>query len=208
MDERDRMRSSMPAIQTEPMTVRADHVRGCKQGRWTYESYAAIPDDGKRYEVVQGVLYVTPAPNLSHQAAVIRFATHLFLEIEQAGLGRVFPAPCDVELAPHTVVQPDIVVVLNASAAILTPSRIIGVPDLVVEIASPGTAGYDRRTKQDAYARAGVPEYWIADPAARTIEVLRLEGKAYTSAGVFAGESTLPAGVLPALPVQAGQLFS
>jgi len=195
-------------IQTEPMTARADQVSGCKQGHWTYESYAAIPDDGKRYEVVKGVLYVTPAPNLAHQAAAGLFTAHLVAHIQFKGLGRVFPAPCDVELAPRTVVQPDIVVVLNANASVMTPSRIVGAPDLVVEIASPGTAGYDRRTKQDAYARARVPEYWIADPAARTIEALWLEGDHYVSAGVFAGDSTLPAGVLPALPVPVSEFFA
>jgi Uma2 family endonuclease len=198
----------MSKLLAEPMTMRADGVSGCMQGQWTYDAYAAIPEDGRRYEVIDGVLYVTPAPNLGHQASVARFIVHLFALIEQAGLGRVFPAPCDVELSRRVVVEPDVVVVLNANAGILTPSRIIGAPDLVVEIASPGTAGYDRRTKQDAYARAGVREYWIADPAARTIEVLRLEGDAYASAGVYAGESSLPAGVLPELPLQVQQFFA
>src|SRR5438552_4960261 len=165
----------MTVTQTLPMTVRADHVSGCKQGRWTYAKYAAIPDDGNRYEVVDGVLYMTPAPNLGHQGSVAHFTTQLVMHVEFTGIGRVFPAPCDVELGPRIVVQPDVVVVLNANASIMTPSRIIGAPDLVIEIASPGTASYDRRTKQDAYAQAGVPEYWIADPNARTIEVLHLE---------------------------------
>jgi Uma2 family endonuclease len=152
----------MTITQTLPMVVRADDMPGCKQGHWSYAGYAAIPNDGRRYEVVDGVLYMTPAPNLGHQGSNIRFATYLLTHVEFAGLGRVFAAPCDVELAPRTIVQPDIVVILNANAKIMTPSRVIGTPGLVVEIASPGTTGYDRRTKQNAYARAGVPEYWIA----------------------------------------------
>jgi len=90
----------------------------------------------------------------------------------------------------------------------ISPSRIVATPDLVIEIASPGTARYDRRTKQDAYARAGVPEYWIADQNARTIEVLKLEAGAYKSAVVFSGESTLPSSVLPDLPVRVEQFFA
>lgn len=194
--------------ETLPMTVRADHLPGAKQGHWTYDTYAAIPDDGKRYEVVDGVLYMTPAPNIGHQEAVALFTIHLGTHVQLGGLGRVFPAPCDVELAPRCTVQPDIVVVLNANLSIITPSRIIGAPDLVIEVASPGTAGYDRRTKQDAYARAGVREYWIADPYARTIEVLQLEGGAYVSAGVFGGEATLPSRVLPELLVRVEQFFA
>jgi len=198
----------MTAIQTEPMVVRADRVPGAKQGHWTYAKYAAIPDDGKRYEVVDGVLYMTPSPNRSHQGTALLFSIHLGTHVQFAGLGRVLPAPFDVELAPGVTMQPDVIVVLNANLSIITQSHIVGAPDLVVEIASPGTAGYDRRTKQDAYARAGVAEYWIADPAARTIEVLRLESGAYVPTGVFARESNLPAGVLPELPVQVSQFFA
>jgi Uma2 family endonuclease len=100
------------------------------------------------------------------------------------------------------------VVILNANLGIITLTRIIGVPDLVVEVASPGTATYDRRTKLDAYARAGVPEYWLADPHARTIEVLRLEGATYAHVGVFEGAATLPSAVLPDLPVRVEQFFA
>lgn len=105
------------------------------------------------------------------------------------------------------VVQPDVLVVLNANLGIITEKRIIGVPDLVIEIASPGTVGYDRRAKQDAYARAGVPEYWLADALARTVELPRLEGQGYRSVGVFTGASTLPSLVIPDLPVRIEQFF-
>ncbi len=195
---------------TVPMTVRADHVPGPRQGCWTYEDYAAIPDDGHRYEVVDGVLYLMPGPNIAHQRAVGSFFYHLKTHVELAGRGQVFVSPLDVELplTPTVTVQPDVVVVLNAKLDIIIESRIRGVPDLVIEVASPGTAGYDRRTKQDAYARAGVPEYWIADPYARTVEVLRLEDGAYRSLGVFRGEATLPSGVVPDLPVRVAQFFA
>ena len=193
---------------TLPMVVAADDAHGARQGCWTYDAYAAMPDDGRRYEIVEGVLYMTPAPGIEHQASALRFGSNLYVNVELAGLGRVFPAPCDVELSPGTVVQPDVIVILKANLGIITPTRIVGAPDLVIEIASPGTVGYDRRVKQDAYARAGVREYWLADPYARTIEVLMLENGAYRSVGVFTGAVTLPSRVLPDLPVLVEQFFA
>jgi len=85
----------------------------------------------------------------------------------------------------NVVVQPDVVVVLNASLGKITATRIIGAPELVVEVASLGTSGYDRREKQDAYARAGVLEYWIANTEARTVEVLVLDAGIYHSLMLF-----------------------
>ncbi len=191
-----------------PTTAPAAGVRGSVQGRWTYSEYAAIPNDGKRYEIVEGVLYMTPAPNLSHQHVVGVIFWYLRLHVEVPGLGSVFVAPVDVELALHTVVQPDVLVVLNHHRQILTVSRIVGTPDLVVEVSSPSTATYDRRTKMDAYARAGAREYWIADPAAESIELFYLEGAAYKSAGIIQGETLLPSRVLADFPVRTEQFFA
>jgi Uma2 family endonuclease len=183
-------------------------VAGPAQGQWTYADYAALPEDGKRYEIIQGVLYMSPSPNTKHQRSIIRFAYYLFVHIEQAGLGEVLPAPYDVELSPGNVVQPDILVVLKENEERIKPSKLVGAPDLVVEIASPGTASYDRREKQDAYASAGVPEYWIADPAAKTIEVLVLEQGAYKQKGVFEDENLLQSQIIPELPVKVAQFFA
>ena len=185
----------------------AADVPGPPQGQWTYPAYAAIPDD-ERYEVVDGMLYMTPAPGTGHQSITNLIATYLTIHIQFAQKGRVFSAPCDVELSPTVVVQPDVTVVLAANAGIITPSRIIGTPDLVIEIASPSTAGYDRREKQDAYAHAGVREYWIADPAAGTVELLILNGDVYRSQGAFRGKALLPSQAVPEFPVQVEQFFA
>ena len=198
----------LPSSDTLPVVVPADHLPGPQQGRWTYVAYAGLPRDEKHYEVVDGVLYMAPAPTIAYQDASGWFFFYLTTYVRMAGAGRVFVAPVDVELAPNVVIQPDVIVVLNANLGIITPSHIIGAPDLIVEIASPSTAGYDRRTKQDAYARAGVPEYWIADADARTVEVLVLERGAYRSAGVFRGQATLPSQVIAGLPVQVEQFFA
>lgn len=196
-----------PTLDVLPTVTPANDAPGPPQGHWTYADYAALPDDGQRYELIDGVLYMTPAPNTGHQGASARFVAYFMNHIEFAGLGRVFASPIDVELAPGTVLQPDVIVILNANLAIITPSRIIGPPDLVVEIASPSTAGYDRREKQDAYARAGVPEYWVVDPSAQTIEVLFLAQGSYHAQGVFHGQATLPSQVVPQLPVPVARFF-
>ena len=199
------MTTSAP-LDVLPVVTVAVPIVGPPQGRWTYADYAALPDDGNRYEIIAGVLYTTPAPGAGHQSVSARLVTFLVTHVEFAGLGRVFAAPVDVELAPDTVVQPDIVVILSANLDRITPSRIIGAPDLVVEILFPGTAGYDRREKQDAYARAGVGEYWIVDPGAQTVELLTLDQGGYRSHGVFRGQARLPSSVVT-LPVPIERFF-
>src|SRR5258708_7540168 len=97
-----------------PMVTAADHVKGPGQGNWTYEDYTAIPDDGKRYEVVDGVLFTMPAPNMWHQEIVGEIFAHLRNHVKLTGLGKVYMAPFDVELHPKTTVQPDVLVILNA----------------------------------------------------------------------------------------------
>lgn len=201
------MTNLIDATDTVPMVVAADNVPGVPQGQWTYDAYAAIPDDGHRYEVINGVLYIMPAPTLGHQSANNLIAYYLTTYVQIAGLGRVFTAPVDVELATDYTVQPDVVVVLNANKDILTDQKIVGAPDLVVEISSPGTVGYDRNEKQAAYLRAGVREYWLADPATKTVEVLVLAEGKYRSLGVFQNKALLPSQVVPNLPVQVQQFF-
>jgi Uma2 family endonuclease len=172
---------------------------GPGQGNWTYDLYASLPEDGKRYEVVDGVLYMSPSPGDFHQKICLLVAHYLLTHVMLAGLGQVRPAPFDVELATNTIVQPDIIVVLAARLDRITPSRIKGAPDLVIEVLSPATEKYDRTEKREAYERAGVTEYWLADPLARTVEILILQEGAYHSAGIFRGRDTLPSQVVPTI---------
>ena len=191
----------MTTTSEQPTVVTpADWVSGPRQGEWTYDAYAALPDDGQRYEIIDGVLfYMAPAPTPQHQRVGFRIAKRLSKYIEETDQGEVFIAPLDVELAPKIVVQPDVFILLKANSAKIMAKRIQGVPDLVVEVSSPGTVGHDRSAKQKAYERAGVHEYWFVDPLAHTIEILVLKEKTYTSLGVFSGELTLPSLVVPAL---------
>ena len=178
-----------------------------EQGHWTYRDYATLLDDKHKYEIIDGVLYMAPSPDEWHQTTVGRLFRFLAAHVEDKEIGRVYMAPFDVELAPDAVVQPDVLVILNEHRERITMSRIVGAPDLVIEVSSPGTVSYDRREKQDAYARAGVPEYWIVDPATHTIDVLVLEDTAFRLLGVFEGPAKLPSQVLPELQESVARFF-
>ena len=149
-----------------------------------------------------------PSPSGPHQDAVGEIFSYLRTHVKLAGLGLVRLAPFDVELSPKDVFQPDIFVVLNAHLDKVTDKKVIGAPDLVVEVLSPGTSVFDRFTKYDIYARAGVPEYWIVNPEKRTVEVLVLEGDTYHSLGIFRGKAILPTRMVPDLPVHVEQFFA
>lgn len=198
----------MTTIDRLPMVTPANDMPGPKQGEWTYDTYAALPDDGKRYEVVNGVLYMSPSPSVAHQKVVGRFFYYLLSHVELTNRGTVLGAPIDVVLSPKDVFQPDVLVILNAGLEKIKELKVIGAPDLVVEVESPGTATQDRNKKYQVYAQAGVPEYWIANPGTRTVEVLVLDGSEYRSLGVFRGQSTLPSRVVPGLPVHVEQFFA
>ena len=190
-----------------PILALADGVPGPKQGEWTYSDYATL-DDGQRYEIVNGVLLMTPAPSWSHQEIVLEIASYLRTYLRKTGLGGVFVAPIDVELSPHDMFQPDIVVLLKESREKLKDRHIVGAPDLVIEVTSPGTRVFDRLNKYDAYARASVLEYWLANPETQSVEVLVLDGQTYRSLGVFEGKATLPSRVVPGLDVHVEQFFA
>src|SRR5262249_4224256 len=128
---------------------------------------------------------------------------------ETEGRGILLAAPFDVDLdAGRTVVQPDVLLVLRAHKEVITEERAVGAPDLVIEISSPSTATHDRQRKFRAYARAGVPEYWIADPNAKTAEPHFLENGDYVSGGVFGVGAIIPSRVLPEFKVPVEQFFA
>ncbi len=185
----------------------ADWVPGPPQGSWTYEDYAALPDDRQHYEIVNGVLLITPAPPPEHQDVVGEIYACLRTHVKLAGLGRVFMGPLDVVLEPKYVFLPDVLVVLNTHLDRIQAKKIAGAPDLVVEVASQSTAAIDRVTKFDVYARASVTEYWIVKPESHEIEVFALEGREYRWLGKFSGQQTLPSRVVPGLLARVEQFF-
>ena len=145
--------------------------------RVTYEDYCHFPDDGKRYEVLEGEVYMTPAPAPRHQFTSKRLQRILERHFEGRLGCLVFNAPIDVILAADDVVQPDLVVVSDGPQ--ISARGIEGAPIVIVEILSPSRPEFDRSTKARRYAARGVPHYWIVDPDARTIECFRLDGLTY-----------------------------
>jgi Uma2 family endonuclease len=136
---------------------------------WTYELWEQLPHDEYRYEIIDGVLYMSTAPSPDHQRISRRALFALVEQIDRRGLGETFYAPIGLVIPGATPVQPDLVVVLTASADIISAKRIEGIPALVVEVLSPSTVEYDLVTKRDIYAGAGVPEYWAFRPIGRDL---------------------------------------
>ena len=145
----------------------------------TYQDYAALPADGRRYELHEGELSVTAAPVTMHQRVLLRLVTALDQHVRARGLGEVFLSPIDCILSDITVVEPDIVYVATDRASVISARGIEGAPTLVVEILSPSTRAIDRGVKLQLYARYGVPYYWIVEIAARSIEAHVLEDGGY-----------------------------
>lgn len=138
--------------------------------RWTVEMLHALPDDGRRYEIINGELFVTPSPSYDHQAVVLRLAMQLDAYLRRHRVGYASIAPGDVEFGPLTLVQPDVFVLPPVDGRRPTSWREAGRPLLAVEVISPTSAAADRVRKRALYQRQGVPEYWIVDLDARVIE--------------------------------------
>ena len=168
------------------------------QGEWTYEDYGRLPDNGMRYEVIRGELYMSPAPRPIHQKISVAL-TYIFCDfVEAHNLGDVYHAPIDVNLPNLTSpVQPDLLFVASDNLNIVKDTRIEGVPDLIVEILSPSNPDHDQKTKFEVYASAGVREYWIVNPDKCIIDIFVLRGQAYAPLGSFGLGDEINSEVLP-----------
>ncbi|HEX2831835.1 MAG TPA: Uma2 family endonuclease [Thermoanaerobaculia bacterium] len=141
--------------------------------RLTYEDYLELPNDGKRYEIIDGELYVNPAPVPLHQIIIRQLLRRIQDHLDTHGGGEAIGAPIDVVLGRETVVQPDVIVVLRERVSIIGPTNVNGAPDLVIEVLSQRTRSYDETAKRKVYEQAGVKEYWIVDPERTEIRVHR-----------------------------------
>jgi Uma2 family endonuclease len=154
------------------------------QGEWTLEDWQRLPEDSWRYEVIDGVLHMTPPPRTRHQIIQTDLSALMWAHARQHQLGQVIAAPCAVQLPNQPVpLQPDILFVQAGRTDIIGEAQVEGAPDLVVEILSPSNWLYDRREKFTLYQEAGVTEYWIVDPDQRTVEVFVLREGVYAALG-------------------------
>jgi len=174
--------------------------------KYTHADLLAMPDDGKRRELLDGELYVTPSPVASHQKILGNLAYAFWKFLELHPLGELLVAPLDVILSEHDVLEPDLLFVLNEHKDFLQ-DWVRGAPDLVVEILSPKTEARDRGIKLKAYARYGVGEYWNVDPQAQVIEVYRLTAEGFHLAATCAQGKTVETPLLPGFSLAVGSIF-
>lgn len=138
---------------------------------WDRARWEGLPEDGNRYEVIAGVLYMSTAPSPFHQWIIHQLARPLFQQIEDTGVGVVLWSPIGLFMPGCDPVQPDLLVIRAEDRGIVRERGIEGVPALLVEILSPSNQEHDLVVKRAAYARAGVPEYWVARPVERDLLV-------------------------------------
>ena len=177
--------------------------------KFTHADLLEAPDDGKRREIVEGELFVTPSPNLDHQRILRKIGLALANYLEANPIGEIFYAPMDVILSDFDVLEPDLLVVLNEHRDILK-TWVEGTPDLVIEILSPTTSKRDRGVKLKDYARHGVTEYWIVEPDQRAIEVYlyRLERERYLAPRVFREPEQLTSSMVPGFSLPIFRVFN
>ena len=175
----------------------------------TIEDYELFPDDGQRHELIDGEHVVTAAPVVHHQRVLVRLVSLLHVFVEEHGLGEVLPAPTDVVLSRHDVLQPDVLFVSSARSAIVT-RRIEGAPDLAVEVLSPSSRRTDEVLKRRRYETFAVAELWIVDPEIDVVRVYRRESsERFGRPAELAAErgDALETPLLPGLTVDLGRLF-
>lgn len=177
------------------------------QVKYAYQDLLTTPDDGNRYEIFEGELVMTPAPGTVHQRIVFKLCNILGNYLKQMSSGEVYPAPVDVYFNEETTVQPDLIFVSRDRLHIIDEQKVNGAPDVVVEIISESTESRDRSFKFKLYAKEGVREYWIVDPAKKTVEVYELKETGFMLAGKFGGKDEFKSPYFVDLKFTANHIF-
>jgi Uma2 family endonuclease len=173
----------------------------------TYSDLVSWPDDGRRYELYDGEVYVAPAPMPRHQVTLLELVGRLWRYAERDG-GLVLPAPIDIVFDERNVLQPDIAYFSAARRHHVRPDAVIRVaPDLVAEVVSPGSVRNDLGRKKAAFARFGVPEYWVVDPQISRIERQELVDGRYTLAFAAGPHETFESASLAEFRCDVDSLF-
>jgi Uma2 family endonuclease len=175
-------------------------------GTWTYEDLVSLPDDGKRYEIIEGDLYEMPSPNLWHAATIMNLI-RLLLPIIDGLKGQLYTASLDVFFPGADPVVPDILAILPHSRAVERLRGVDGPPDLVIEVLSPSNRSHDLLTKRALYGRAGVSEYWIVDPAQQSLDILTLDRDALLTTDSARGDGSVSSPLL-GIDVSLARIFA
>lgn len=174
--------------------------------KFNYSDYLLLPED-KRYELIEGDLYMTPATLTIHQIISVNLCCLLKDHVQKNQLGLILTAPTDVVLSDEDVVQPDILFISNERKGILKRENVRGAPDLVVEILSPSTAERDLHTKKKLYSRHAVLEYWIVNPEEKTIEIMEWTEQGFKILQVYPAQSTLSSKIFPGFRLNVSDIF-
>ncbi len=174
---------------------------------YTYADYLKLPDDGIRYEIINGELFMSPAPTVGHQRTLREFLYALTSFLKKKPLGEVLPAPTDVILSDVNILQPDIVLVLREKYDIFTRENIQGAPDLVIEVLSRGTEKRDREKKLAQYSRFEVQEYWMVNHEQQWVEVWRREGGELVFHKRLEQNQIVTTPLLPGLKIRLAKIF-
>ena len=186
-------------------------VTGSRPGvKLTYDDFVLFPDDGRRHELIDGEHYVTPSPNLKHQAVSANLLALIWTYLRQNPIGKVYGAPLDVVFSHFDVVEPDLLYVSAARREVLTAKNVQGAPDLVVEIGSPSTRRRDEKLKHQLYERFNVTEYWVVDPDIDVVRVYRLQDRKYQRAQELSLDHSdvLTTALLPGLELKLSEIFA
>lgn len=178
------------------------------QARLTWADYEQLPEDGNRYEVLEGELVMTPAPDYVHQCVSMNLSVLLDTWRRSSGLaGRMLAAPFDVVLADDTIVQPDLIYLSSTTRELLHRGRLCGVPDVAIEIHHTERAARDRVAKLQIYARFAIPEYWLVNIDSRTVTILLHREGGYETLATGTGQTPLASRVLEGLVVTPAEVF-
>jgi Uma2 family endonuclease len=195
-------------METFAIPINAPRVIGPPQGQWTFADLEKLDDDGNHYEIIDGVLYVTTSPSNFHHWITKKLYNMLGKPAEDAGIAEAGWAPMGVFMPGCDPVEPGFFLIRRDNIGILNRGKVRGVPDLIVEIISPGSRAYDEGVKLNAYARAGVPEYAVIDPKARALRYYKLvEPGTYADPHQFGVGKSITFTVAPDIPVPIAALF-
>ena len=175
--------------------------------RLTAEDYRAMPDDGRRYQLIDGELHMAPAPNSYHQEIIWNLSGILVRYLDAHPVGRIYPAPYDVYLSGHDVVQPDLLFLATAHQHLRQEDGLHGAPDLVIEVLSVSTSQLDKKTKRAIYARGGVKEMWLVDPILQQVHLYDFARDPAKAVRLVEDDETFGSPLLPGLVVSAADIF-
>ena len=174
---------------------------------FTYDDYLVLPDDGKRYQVIEGEISMTPAPSPRHQEIQADLCARMVLHVREHLLGKVYASPIDVALSMVDIVQPDILFVAKDRMDIVAKKNLVGIPNLIVEILSPSSVERDRVDKMALYERFGLPEYWIVDPDSQTVDVYLSAANRLEKVETLKAGEELHSRQIPGLVLELSEVF-